>query len=310
MARIKKTAARLKKYLFDRAYRFQIHAHFGMYDRMDDAKYLKKKFRLTMGKSLDLDAPVTFNEKLQYLKLYDRNPLYSVLVDKAAVKTYVAQTIGEQYVVPTLGVWENPQDIDFEALPSQFVLKCTHNSGVGVCVCKDKAAFDMENAKAALARGLQKNYYLAEREWPYKEVAPRILAEQYLENSAASGLIDYKIHCFNGVPRLVLVCNDRFSASGLTEDFFSPAWEHLPIKRPNIPNAATPAAKPEKWDDMLALAEKLAKDIPFVRVDFYFAGGRFYFSEMTFFPAAGFAPFEPESWDKTLGDWLTLPDKP
>lgn len=298
-----------KQYIFNEAYRFRINSRFGLYDEMDDSEYLSRKFKFKMGKDLNLSSPVTLSEKLQYLKLYDRNPLYTTMVDKVAVKDYVADKIGEQYIIPTIGVWDSPDEIDFDSLPQKFAMKCNHNSGLGMCICKDKAKLDIQKVKKNLTKGLKQNYYLIEREWPYKNVPRKILAEQYLENSEAGGLTDYKIHCFNGVPRFILVCRDRFAQSGLTEDFFTPQWEHMPVKRPKIPNAVTPVPKPEKLEEMLTLAEKLAKDIPFLRVDFYFVDGKIYFSELTFFPAAGSAPFEPEEWDKTFGDWLVLPDK-
>lgn len=301
--------AKAKKYISNESYRFSVNSYLGLYDKWDDDKFLQRKFELKMGKPLSLSSPITFSEKLQYLKLYDRNPLYTTLVDKVAVKDHVAATIGEQYIIPTIGVWDSPDEIDFDLLPQKFAMKCNHNSGLGMYICKDKAKLDIPEVKKSLTKGLRQNYYLAEREWPYKDVPRKVLAEQYLENSEAGGLTDYKIHCFNGVPRFILVCRDRFAKSGLTEDFFTPGWEHMNVKRPKIPNAATPAPKPEKLDEMLSLAEKLAKDIPFVRVDFYFVDGKIYFSELTFFPAAGFAPFEPEEWDKTFGDWLVLPDK-
>lgn len=308
-AQLLKGFAKIKKYLFDESYRFMVNSYLGLYDKLKDDKYLQRKFKFKMGKTLDLSSPSTFSEKLQYLKLYDHNPVYTKLVDKVVVKEYVADMIGEQYIIPTIGVWNSPNEIDFNFLPQKFVMKCNHNSGLGMYICKDKAKLDICQVKKELTRGLKQNYYLAEREWPYKNVPRKILAEQYLENSETSGLTDYKIHCFNGVPRFILVCQDRFAESGLTEDFFTPEWEHMSVKRPNIPNATTPISKPEKLDEMLALAEKLAKDIPFIRVDFYFVDGKIYFSELTFFPAAGFAPFEPEEWDKIFGDWLVLPQR-
>ena len=261
-----------------------------------------------MGKTLNLSSPRTFNEKLQYLKLYDHNPVYTKLVDKVEVKDYVTERIGNKYIVPTIGVWSSPDEIRFDSLPQKFVMKCNHNSGLGMCICKDKEKLDICKVKKELTKGLKQNYYLARREWPYKDVPRKIIAEQYLENSEEGGLTDYKIHCFNGVPRFILVCKDRFAEKGLTEDFFTPEWEHMSVKRPQIPNAEAPISKPEKLDEMLVLAEKLAKDIPFVRVDFYYVDDRIYFSELTFFPAAGFVPFEPEEWDEVFGDWLVFPD--
>ncbi len=296
------------RYVFDKNYRFLINAGKGKYDTLDDEEYIKRKFQAAMGYRLDLLNPTTFNEKLQWLKLYDRSEKYVTMVDKVAVKQYVAETVGEEYVIPSLGVWSSADEVDFDALPQRFVLKCNHNSGLGMCICKDKSRLDIPKVKKRLADGLRQDYYITGREWPYKNVAPKILAEMYLENGDA-GLTDYKIHCFNGVPRFVLVCGDRFTESGLTEDFYTTSWERLSLKRPNVPNAKASAPKPEKLREMLQLAEKLSAGIPFVRVDFYFVAGKIYFSELTFFPASGFSHFEPREWDKTFGAWLELPKK-
>lgn len=280
----------------------------GCFDRVPDEAFLRKRYRAHMGVRCDLENPTTFNEKLQWLKLYDRKPEYTVMVDKYKVRGYISEKIGEQYLIPLIGVWESPDEIDFDALPNQFAMKCNHNSGLGMCICTDKSKLDIHKVKNDLANGLKQDYYLTGREWPYKDVPRRIIAEQFLQ-SDAGGLTDYKIHCFNGVPRFVLVCRDRFSGTGLTEDFYSPAWERMELRRPKIPNAAEPAPKPEKLDEMLALAKKLSKDIPFLRVDFYVVEGKIYFSELTFFPASGFEGYDPPEWDKTFGDWLSLPVK-
>lgn len=177
-----------------------------------------------------------------------------------------------------------------------------------MCICTDKETLNIKQVKSRLRSGLKQNYYLTGREWPYKNVPRKIVAEKFLK-SDANGLTDYKIHCFNGVPKFILVCRDRFTDSGLTEDFYSPEWTHMNIKRPKIPNASTPFPKPEKLNEMLMLAEKLSKNIPFIRIDFYFVEGKIYFSELTFFPASGFEGFEPDEWDKIFGEWLTLPTK-
>ncbi len=297
------------KYLFNRDYRFLVNVSRGLDNDMNDALFIEKKYELVLGKKINLTSPLTFNEKLQWLKLYDHNPKYTVMADKVAVKDYVSKCIGEQYVIPTLGVWDSVEKINFDSLPLKFAIKCNHNSGCGMCICKDKSRLDIVKVRRELTKGLKQDYYLMHREWPYKDIPRKILAEQYLENCEVGGLIDYKIHCFNGVPKFILVCKDRFSPTGLTEDFFTTEWEHMAVKRPNIPNATMPILKPAKLDEMLFLAEKLSKDIPFLRVDFYYVDGKIYFSELTFFPASGFAAFEPEEWDKKFGDWLVLPDK-
>ena len=275
---------------------------------MDDSTFLKMKYSLCMADSLDILSPTTFNEKLQWLKLYDRKPQYTVMVDKYKVREYIADKIGEQYLIPLLGVWDSPDEIDFNVLPNRFAMKCNHNSGLGMCICTDKSKLDIKKVKKGLARGLKQDYYLTGREWPYKDVPRKIVAEQFLK-SDEGGLTDYKIHCFNGVPKFILVCRDRFTDSGLTEDFYNPEWERMNVKRPKIPNAVVPAPKPERLDEMLILAEKLSKDIPFLRVDFYVVEGKIYFSELTFFPASGFNSFEPEEWDRTFGEWIELPNQ-
>ena len=278
----------------------------GSFNRMNDKMYLRLKYRGKMGKKLHLSAPKTFNEKLQWLKLYDRKPEYTVMVDKYRVREYIREKIGGQYLIPLLGVWDSPQEIDFEALPEKFAMKCNHNSGLGMCICGDKSQLDIPKVRRDLMRGLQQDYYLTGREWPYKNVPRRVIAEHYLQ-SDEGGLTDYKIHCFNGIPRLILVCRDRFADSGLTDDFYTPKWEHLDLKRPGVPNAKEPIPKPEKLDEMLALASKLSDGIPFLRVDFYFVDGYIYFSELTFFPASGFEAYDPPEWDEKLGDFLKLP---
>ena len=278
----------------------------GYFDRMPDARYLRMKYRAKMRRKLDLRSPVTFNEKLQWLKLHDRRAEYTVMVDKARVREYVSEKIGDQYLIPLLGVWDTPEQIDFDALPQRFVMKCNHNSGLGMCICTDKERLDLGKVRAELARGLAQDYYLTGREWPYKDVPRRIVAEQFLK-SDPGGLTDYKIHCFNGIPRFILVCRDRFAEGGLTEDFFTPEWERMEVKRPQIPNGAAPTPRPEKLDEMLLLAEKLSKGIPFLRVDLYYVEGKIYFSELTFYPASGFEGYDPPQWDKTFGDYLILP---
>lgn len=272
----------------------------------DDASFLKLKWRLIMGTHLNLKNPKTFNEKLQWLKLHDHNPEYTRMVDKYEAKNYVAETIGEQYVIPTIAVYDRVEDIDFASLPDQFVLKCTHDSG-GVVICKEKSKFDTERAKAILRRGLQTNFYFQTREWPYKNVKPRIIAEQYMASDDGEGLTDYKFHNFNGIPKVILVCRDRFKANGLTEDFYTAEWQHIELKRPDLNNAIEEEPRPAKLDEMLRLSAALAQNTSFVRTDFYYIDDKIYFGEITFFPASGIKPFEPAVWDEKFGEWLKLP---
>ena len=267
--------------------------------------YLKCVFRNQLGYRLNLKNPETFNEKLQWLKLHDRNPQYAFLVDKYEAKRRIGALIGEQYIIPALGVWDRFESIDFDRLPSQFVLKCTHDSG-GLAICKDKETWDRAAAREKITRSLHTNYYWAGREWPYKQLRPRVLAEAYMQNSADEELTDYKFFCFNGEPAIILVCSDRFSAQGLREDFYDQDWRHLDMRRIHHPNADHPHPRPQNLRLMLQLARKCAENIPFVRVDFYEINGKVFFGEMTFFPASGFEGWIPEDWDRTLGDMLRL----
>lgn len=280
-------------------------AALGLFNWLDDRHYLQLVYWARLTKKLNLDNPQAFNEKLQWLKLYDRKPIYTTMVDKYAVKDYVASIIGKEYIIPTLGVWESFDDIDFDSLPNQFVLKCTHDSG-GLVICKDKSKLNMKEARRKIEKSLRTNYYLHAREWPYKDVPRKIIAEKYMVDESGTELKDYKVHNFNGIPRMVLVCRDRFEQSGLTEDFYSEKWEHLDIRRPNHPNAKKLLERPAALQEMLDLSSRLSKDIPFARTDFYMVGSRLYFGEMTFFPASGFEGFEPPIADQQLGEWLKI----
>ena len=279
----------------------------GFYDRMDDKKYLQKLYKAAFGKELDWDNPQTFNEKLQWLKLYDRKPIYTTMVDKYEVKKYVAEKLGEEYIIPTLGVWDNFDDIDFDKLPDQFVLKCTHDSG-GLVICKDKRKLDIATAKKKMEKALRTSFYSEFREWPYKDVKPRIIAEQYMADESG-GLIDYKFFCFDGVPRIMFIATDRENPNEETKfDFFDMDFNHLDIRNGH-PNAKLPPRKPKRFELMKQLASKLSNGIPHVRVDMYEVNGKVYFGELTFYHWGGVVKFEPDSWDKILGDWLVLPRK-
>lgn len=275
----------------------------GVFNFMPDELYLKFMFRLRMHRKLDLENPRFFNDKIQWTKLYDRRPEYTTFVDKYAVKQYVAQKIGPQYIVPTLGVWNQFDDIDFESLPDKFVLKCTHDSG-GLVICKDKKALNVDHARKKINKCLKRNYYWMGREWPYKNVPHKIIAEQYM----ADDLRDYKLFCFNGVPRMTLVCSERFTKDGLKEDFYDEAWNHLDVQRPEHGNAILPIERPKQYELMKELAAKLSEKMPFARIDFYEINDKVYFGEITFYPASGFEGFKPEEWDLKLGEWIKLPN--
>lgn len=265
--------------------------------RLPDDIYLKHLFKARLGYDLNLDDPQTFNEKLQWLKLYDRKPEYTTMVDKYAAKKYVADKIGEQYIIPTLGVWKQFDDIDFGKLPDQFVLKCTHDSH-SIVICKDKSKLDIKAARKKLTRSLKRNYYWA-REWTYKNVPPQILAEKYMGDD----LNDYKLMCFNGKVKCSFVCSER--SNGLRVTFFDNNWNKLPFER-HYPASEKVILKPEKYDEMIALSEKLSGGIPFVRVDFYEINGQIYFGELTFYPGAGFEEFSPHDADYLLGSYISL----
>lgn len=284
--------------------RFLLLSSLSLFKDMNDEEYLKKLFKCHMKRELNLDNPQTFNEKLQWLKLYDRKPEYTTMVDKYAVKKYVADIIGEEYIIPTLGVWNHFDEIDFDKLPNQFVLKCTHDSG-GIVICKDKNKLDLKSAKKKIEKCLKRNYYWSSREWPYKDVKPRIIAEPYMEDSKAYELIDYKFMCFNGEVKCSFTCSERFSEDGLKVTFFDKDWNVMPFER-HYPASKNPPKKPINYDKMIQFSEQLSKGILFVRVDFYEINGQLFFGELTFYPGGGFEEFTPEEWDYKLGDFLKL----
>ena len=272
-----------------------------------DSFFVSLKYRKAFGKWPDLKNPQTFNEKLTWLKLYDHNPIYTQMVDKYEAKEYVAKIIGKEYVIPTFGIWERAEDIDFNSLPEKFVLKATHDSG-RVIICKDKSKLDKANAILEMNKSLKRNFYAVTREWPYKNVKPRIIAEQLLESSDSEMIADYKVHNFNGNAEIILVCRDRFGKSGLTEDFFDSDWNHLDLQRPYHPNASQKIERPKELSIMLELSRKLSKDYPFMRTDFYAVDGKVYFGEITLYPASGAVPFIPDRYDLILGKLLDIND--
>lgn len=280
---------------------------------LPDKLYLSLRYRCLMGHWIDWKNPRTFTEKIQWLKVYNRNPKYTTMVDKYAVKQYVADRIGEEFIIPTLGVWDKPEDIDWEFLPNQFVLKTTHGGGGGgVVICKDKATFDKQSAIAKLNESLVSDIYLGLREWPYKNVPKRILAEKFMvpkKNSAPADLPDYKFFCFNGEPKYCQVIQNRRTKE--TIDFYDMKWSHqefVGIINSPIYNGLKPVAPPKHLNEMIEICKKLAKDIPFVRVDLYAIDEKQYFGELTFYPASGIGTFNPDVWNGRLGDLLTLPN--
>ena len=276
---------------------------------LPDRMYIPLQFRSRMGRWPDLKHPATFNEKIQWLKLHDRNPLYPTLVDKAAVKEWAAARIGREHIIPTIAVWDSTEDIDLSVLPERFVLKCTHDSGSAV-LCTDRAAFDLEAARRRLGERLALDYGCRFREWPYSAVPRRIIAEEFMGGDPLSpsgfGMTDYKFFCFGGKPELLFVATDRNTPGKETcFDFFDASYNHIPVRNGH-PNAASLPEKPEGFETMKALAAKLSEGLPFVRVDFYQLSGRVLFGEMTLYHWSGLRPFEPESYDRVFGDMIPL----
>lgn len=321
---------KLLKYITDKDYRLLVNAGRGKYDKLPDKEYLEKIFKASMGYSLNLENPQTFNEKLQWLKLYDRKPEYTMMVDKYKVREYIKEKLGEEYLIPLLGVWDKAEDIDFDKLPNQFVLKCTHDSG-GLCICRDKNTFDVKQCKDYLDNRLTHNYYKLWREWPYKNVVPKIIAEQYIDVTQNSplkcgdiisveelqckqGLLDYKFMCFSGrVQALFLDIGVVKGSSKHAENYYRNVYDRefnlLPVKetRENYP---LKIKMPDNFNQMVEIAEKLSSGMPHVRVDLYNVKGRIFFGEFTFFHGSGLSNFFiPKEWDKIFGDWIELPKK-
>lgn len=274
----------------------------------DDKKYLQTLFFCHFHRKLNLDNPRTFSEKLQWLKLYYHKPLFHIMADKVEAKKYVTQVLGDDFIIPTLGVWESAKDIDFNSLPDKFVIKCNHDSGTGMYICKDKSIMDEESVRRGLAKGLKYDYFYVGREWPYKDIPRRILAEKFMVDESGTELKDYKFFCFNGEPKFLKVDFDRFTDHHA--NYYSTDWELLDFGEANFPPKPEHIIeKPKNFEEMLSAARTLSKDIPFLRVDFYNINGHIYFGEMTFFPAGGLDKYTPESADEWIGSLLNLPEK-
>lgn len=270
-----------------------------------DSLFLRIHYRIRTREQLNLNDPQSFNEKLQWLKLHDKNSNYPKLVDKYEVKKIVKDVIGKEHVIKNYGVWNSFDEIDFELLPSNFVLKCTHDSGT-VVICRDKKQFDFSQAKAKLEKSLKRNYYYWGREWPYKTIKPRILAEELLVDSSLDELRDYKIYCFNGDPKIIQVISERIDHE-FTVDYFDLNWQHLELSRVKRMTSELDIKKPENLAEMLQMSKELSQEIPFVRVDLYSVNQAIYFGELTFYPASGCVDFKNKENDYMLGKWLVLP---
>lgn len=304
---LKRLIRKTTKFIQDSDYRFLVLANRGKLKHLSSEIFLKKMYNIRTGRILNLDPPVLYTEKLQWLKIYDHRPEYTTMVDKYAAKQYVAERIGQEYIIPLLGVWERVEDIDFDSLPNRFVLKTTHDSGA-IIICKDKTKFDVKSAKKTLKYFLKRRYYDCNREWPYKNVQPRIIAEEYMEDSQYKELRDYKFFTFGGVPKVLYIAQGRGRGEPTVADFFDMEFNHLPFTIDHD-MADVPPKKPVNFELMQELAAKLSAGTPQLRVDFYEVDGKVYFGEMTFFHCSGMELFHPEEWNKIFGDWVILPPK-
>lgn len=290
------------------------HLVFAIYRRLpwlipNDKLYLRIYYRLSLRKKLNLDNPKEYNEKLQWLKLYNRKPEYVQMVDKLLVKDYVSKIIGKKYVIPTIGMWNSLKEIDWDSLPNQFVLKTNHDGGGnGIVVCKNKETLNRKKALRELNHSFNRNVYLIGREWPYKKVKRVVFAEQYMEDEKTKELRDYKFFCFDGEVKALYVATGRSQYEKARFDFFDENFNHLPITQGH-PLSDKPIEKPESFEVMKQLASELSVGIPHVRVDFYEVNGHPYFGEFTFFHLGGTGNFQPEQWNRIFGDWITLPDR-
>lgn len=283
---------------------FCILAEYRVFNWISDKNYLKLYFRGAIGGKLNLENPQTFNEKMQWLKLNDRNNEYMNMVDKFKVRDYISHLLGDEYLIPLLGVWNSFDDINFDDLPNEFVLKCTHDSG-GIVICKDKSKINMADVKLKINKCLRKNFYWIGREWPYKNLKAKIIAEKLMVDDKNNDLVDYKFMCYNGKVKNIFTCTERRSLDGLKVTFFDLNWDVLPIER-KYSRSLKEIKKPINFDKMIELAEILSTNIRFCRIDFYEINNRIYFGEITFYPGSGMEKFKELQWDYKLGSLIQL----
>lgn len=298
---------KIGRFIKDSDYRFSILSSKYFYNFLDDEVYIKRRFKSLVGYEPNLYNPQTLCEKLNWLKLYDRKEEYTNMVDKFKVKKYVADRIGEEHVIPCYGVWDSFEDIDFGLLPNQFVLKVTHDSG-GFVICKDKSSFDYSQAKKKISKSLKTNYYMLNREWPYKNIKRKIIAEKYIQSLGHSDSVEYKLTCMNGEVKFITICTGvaHSEASQRKNDHFDRHYNRLPWEVV-YKKSAQKVSFPPQMDKMIEYAELLSNNIPYVRIDFYIIDEQIYFGEMTFYTWGGYMKFVPEKWDTILGSWLILP---
>ncbi len=275
----------------------------GICEILSDKNYVRFLYYFYMGRHLDLDNPKSFNEKLNWEKFFYRHPLMPKLVDKYDAKEYVAKTIGEEYVVPNYGVWSSPEDIDFNKLPNQFVLKCTHNSGTGMVICRDKSKLNLDTVKAGLYKGLKERFYMNAREWAYKEANPRIIADKFLDDHTGAEIQDYKFLCFNGEPKYVYL---SIKGKNIYENYYDMDFNPVNINH-SFPRKTPEFEKPRDFEKMKELAAKLSSGFPHVRIDFFDVDGHVYFAEFAFYDWAGIRPFKDYQMDLDLGKYFILP---
>lgn len=302
----KKYCRALKRFAADKNYRIRLLAFLGFYNSMPDEKYLKMLYKANTGEELNLENPVKLNEKLQWLKLHDRKPVYTQMADKYRAREYIASKVGREYLIPLLGVWERAEDIDFDSLPDSFVLKCNHTSSTGLCVCRDKSRLDRETVRKKLTKAMAQNYYLVWREWPYKDIPRRIIAEQFLSEPDGSPLVDYKFYCYGGEPRYFMVSygEAEHNVKNHKFDMQLNSIDYLFKKQPAVP--AEEIKLPENIDKMIELAGILCRGHQHLRVDMYSVGGRIYCGELTFFSGGGFIKMVSQEYSDYLAGLIDL----
>lgn len=289
-----------------KAYRSNIGQ--AIFKSLPDSIFIKIQYKFIMEKRLNLKNPKGFNEKLQWLKLHDRKPQYSIYADKYSVRNFIEKTIGEQYLTKLYGIWDNADDIDYKSLPEKFVIKGAHDSG-SVVVCRNKNNLDLKTTTEKMRFALKKNNFDYGRDWPYKNITHRIIAEEYLD-CGEEGLIDYKFYCFHGEPKFLYVSQGLENHETAHITFFDLDGKRTPFQRVDYPTHKIDPVFPGNFNEMIQITKVLAKkvDAPFIRVDLYNVNGRIVFSELTFRPCSGYMHFIPEEWDEKVGKYLNLTD--
>lgn len=280
----------------------------GCLNFLPDRAILRMLWWVRTGKKLNDKTPKSFNEKIQWLKIYNHDPKLNLFVDKYAVREYVKDILGESCLIPLIGVWDDPDEIDFNLLPSQFVLKCNHNAAIGLCICRNKENLDEGHVVKELKRGLRKNFYYSSREWAYKDVRRKVICEKYMEDSSGKGLRDYKFFCFNGVAKFVYLSEGLENHDTAKISFYDLDGNEMPFKRKDYAPFSEKPSFPKNFNELIDSANKLATStkLPFVRIDLYSIDNKMYFSEITCYPNSGFIPFDPDEWDDKVGSWMDL----